>query len=456
MVLLDGSTDKGNIDNEAMLVVWCDLDGHDEKIHTRLSYFKLARPKHVTAEGLFEMLAHCLQCLGIQEVDVDNCKKLIGIGTDGASANIANAGLKGIMERKIEWIYWMWCLAHRLELALKNALNGTYFDFIDDMLLKLYYLYDRSPKKCRELMDIVEDLKEFLNFDDNGVKPIRANGTGWVTHKLCAMKRVLSKFSVYTHHLAALSVDSTVKSADWAKLKGYYLQWVNSKYILGCALFIDILTPCSIFSKVMQDDEIDILGALTSLLKTLRETETLASKPLSQWSIYAATLKKFTNEGERVVYQSQEVKLYRQAVEYYLSHYEDICQRVSDCIKSRLGWSDLQLMRDIILVLSTQGWEKLVRENHTLEEINRLVTRFKIPLQGSGAVIEEIDKEFGEMIEYAVNFISLSTLDYSSVWWKLFHCPSKCDWVNALTLVELLFSLPASNGKVERVYVLYQ
>ena len=35
-------------------------------------------------------------------------------------------------------------------------------------------------------------------------------------------------------------------------------------------------------------------------------------------------------------------------------------------------------------------------------------------------------------------------MDYSSVWWRLFHSPSKSDWLNALTLAELLFSLPAS------------
>ena len=176
------------------------------------------------------------------------------------------------------------------------------------MLLKLYYLYEKSPKKSRELVDIVTDLKEFLYFDDNGIKPIRSSGTRWVTHKLCAMKRILSKYSAYTHHLAALSVDPSVKSSDRAKLKGYYLQWTNTKYVLGCALFIHILMPCSIFSKVMQNDEIDILETLTSLLKTLHETETLATKPLEQWSTsYSATLKKFTNEDNKVCYQSQEV-----------------------------------------------------------------------------------------------------------------------------------------------------
>ena len=37
-LLLDGSTDTGNIDNEIILVVWCDKDTSDEKIHTRMAY----------------------------------------------------------------------------------------------------------------------------------------------------------------------------------------------------------------------------------------------------------------------------------------------------------------------------------------------------------------------------------------------------------------------------------
>ena len=45
------------------------------------------------------------------------------------------------MEEELEWIFWMWCLAHRLELAIKDALTGTFFDSLDEMLLRLYYLY---------------------------------------------------------------------------------------------------------------------------------------------------------------------------------------------------------------------------------------------------------------------------------------------------------------------------
>ena len=83
----------------------------------------------------------------------------MGITTDGAAANVAGNGLKGLVEKELEWIFWMWCLAHRLELAIKDALRSTMFDLVDEMLLHLYYIYEKSPKKCSELESIVTDLK---------------------------------------------------------------------------------------------------------------------------------------------------------------------------------------------------------------------------------------------------------------------------------------------------------
>lgn len=176
-LLMDGSTDKGNIDDELFLVLWCDIDGADEMVHTRMRFFAVARPKAVTARGLFECLESSLGRIGIEAIDVEHCKKLVGIGTDGVSTNIASAGLKGLVENQLPWIYWMWCLAHRLELAIKDALKSTSFDLTDDMLLRLYYIYEKSPKKCRELEEIVTELQQCLQFDSAGVRPVRANGS---------------------------------------------------------------------------------------------------------------------------------------------------------------------------------------------------------------------------------------------------------------------------------------
>ena len=65
---------------------------------------------------------------------------------------------------------------HRLEIVIKDGLRGTWFDLLDEILIRLYYLYENSPKKYREPESIVNDLKEAfdLNDEEQGVRPIRA------------------------------------------------------------------------------------------------------------------------------------------------------------------------------------------------------------------------------------------------------------------------------------------
>ena len=96
----------------------------------------------------FQVLEGGLQTLGIKEVSVEKCKKLVGVGTDGSKQH---SSIK--VKRSCGRVFWvvfflMWCLAHRLELAVKDALKGTCFNLIDELLLRLYYLYDKSPKRA--------------------------------------------------------------------------------------------------------------------------------------------------------------------------------------------------------------------------------------------------------------------------------------------------------------------
>ena len=113
-------------------------------------------------------MGNALQTLGVDNIldrlsvlGVQGKPILIGGGTDGASVNIAeHSGMKGKLQKQLPWLYWTWCYAHRLELACKDAFSSQLFKDIAEVLLRLYYLYAKSPKKSRELADIVEDLNE--------------------------------------------------------------------------------------------------------------------------------------------------------------------------------------------------------------------------------------------------------------------------------------------------------
>ena len=233
-------------------------------------------------------------------------------------------------------------------------------------------MYQKSPKKYQELEEVISDLQQCVVFDDAGIRPIRASGSRWASHKLNAMKRVLSKYGAYTSHLITLTSDASVKDVDCAKLRGYVSKWIDAKYLLGCAFFVNLLSPCAIFSKVLQEDDIDILEAFTILLRTVKDVNKLSDKLLEHWKTYSTTIKNITTTSSggkpENKYQCQGLRNLTQTKSFYEAKHQEYCASVTACLKSRFAWSDLTLIQDIITALATQGWQKCLDEEECESE----------------------------------------------------------------------------------------
>ena len=136
-----------------------------------------------------------------------------------------------------------------------------YLLFIDDVLMQLYYLYENSAKKCRELDD-VQNLKFCFTESESGPhatkgnRPLRACGTRFVAHKVAAINWLVDKYGAYLAHLVTLIENPSVKQTDKQKLKGYIMKWREGKVLIGCSFFHDLLKPCATLSKVLQNDEL--------------------------------------------------------------------------------------------------------------------------------------------------------------------------------------------------------
>ena len=140
------------------------------------------------------MLQRCERC--------DFAKRLIGFCSDGANVNKGNkTGVMAEIKKEISWLVFIWCMAHRLELAIKESLGGTKFNDIDEMLLNIYLLYEKSSKKLSQLEELAVNLKDLYEFTSKGIKPMRSNGTRWI-----------DKFGVYMQHLKDMSEDRSYKS----------------------------------------------------------------------------------------------------------------------------------------------------------------------------------------------------------------------------------------------------
>ena len=158
-ILMDGTTDAGNTEDELFVIMCFSKDDKAREVRSFARYLSVEEPNKVDACGLIDCIKLTLQTLGVDNVmdkeSVLGSKPiLVGVGTDGVNIAQAN-GVKGRMQRELPWLNWAWCYAHRLELACKNYFTSELFKSVADMLLRLYYLYSKSPKKLRELSDVV-------------------------------------------------------------------------------------------------------------------------------------------------------------------------------------------------------------------------------------------------------------------------------------------------------------
>lgn len=167
--------------------------------------------------------------------------------------------------------------------------KGSLFSAVDEMLLRVYYLYENSPKKCHELDQVIAAFRLCLEPDDlpseGGNRLLRACGTRSVSHEVVAIGRLIDRYGVYLAHLTTLTEDSSVREVDRQKLKGYVLKWRDYKMVLGCALFHDILKPAAIMCKASQYDDICVVSAIESTLKTSKAMESLIAHPLMTFQL---------------------------------------------------------------------------------------------------------------------------------------------------------------------------
>ena len=137
-LLTDGSTDSAVIKEEVLYLLFLN-EGKPE-----ITFFNIETPSYSTAEGLKEAISSAFKRTGMTEF----LTKLAGFNVDGASVNTGiHKGLAQLLPKSSPCLNFVHCFNHCFELAIKNAFKATFFEDIDTLLNKLYYLYRKSPKR---------------------------------------------------------------------------------------------------------------------------------------------------------------------------------------------------------------------------------------------------------------------------------------------------------------------
>ena len=136
---------------------------------------------------------------------------LVGGGTDGASVNIGETNNLKSLITQLKHYHGFFGLdaMHLPRTCLQRCFISCLLSAINDLLLCLYYIYEKSPKKSRDITTLIDDLKEVYHFLKGGSIPIRCQGTKWISYKRKALPHIVADM---VHVLLILSEDSSVKA----------------------------------------------------------------------------------------------------------------------------------------------------------------------------------------------------------------------------------------------------
>ena len=205
------------------------------------------------------------------------------------------------------------------------------------MFLRLYYLYHKAPK----------------GFHEGSVKPYKASGTRWITHKVKAMKITLMNWGVYIMHL-----DKSVPPSDQNKLKGYLKAWSQSKIPFLLALFIDVLSVVSNLSLVFQSDSIDVVSFCDAISKAKRQMERLQECSFETMPFVKNLLSKIEEKEPTFFYMNIPIENYEKAKGNIAKKKTEILENVSNYLSKRLEEEiDSETMfQHTPKILNCEGW----------------------------------------------------------------------------------------------------
>ena len=235
-VLSDGSTDNSVLERELVYVLFL------YRGKPRVTFLDIETPKSGDAKGILDCITKAFERIGLENYT----DRLVGLNVDGASVNLGkHRGVATRLKEMAPWLIAVHCFNHRLELGVKDAFTGIKaFEDVDELLLKLYYFYQKSPKRLRDLRSFAEE------FGESVPKPTKACGTRWINHKWSAMKIALENYGKYIGHLREASKGDS-------EMQGFLKKWTRARIPFQLAIYLDILSPIRRLSLGMQDEKHD-------------------------------------------------------------------------------------------------------------------------------------------------------------------------------------------------------
>ncbi|XP_053383489.1 zinc finger protein 862-like [Mercenaria mercenaria] len=409
-----------------------------------MKYLKLEQPENTKATGILEAINKAFTEFDLQ----DYKQKTVGFCSDGASVMMGSRrGVITLMkeEGNADWILSVWCLAHRLELAVKDSFKGTYMDKVIEMLVSIYQFYKCSAKRNKEANDIADLLGEHF------LKPEKANGTRWVNHKLKAVTKLLKNWPIIVTQMENYAEDNSNKAEDRARVRGYLIMLKQHKMLRYIAFVKDVLNEVAKISLLFQREDITVYSAVTKLQSaegTLRQM--------------------FDNDGPAVTELQHEIQdnqyrghtllnMLAEDCHSLITDRQRIVQSVIDCIAARF---DNIVSESIYLACNAfdhKNWplpnERAALLLYGVEDVRVVYRHFSTVLQNADCDLVNALSQWNDLKIHVANTARYATMHPLLVWQMISQEDSdKGDYKDILKVIHLTSVYPLSNASCERAF----
>ena len=357
--------------------------------------------------------------IGIESVH----QRMTNLSVDGASVNSGiHNGLGAKMRESTAWFSTIHCFNHSLELAVKATFNTTFFKEVDNMLLKLFYLYRESPKRLRELKMFGE------MYDQSIPKLYKSYGTTWIAHEVKAMEIALNNNGIYIKHLESLA-NTDSQALKRAEIAGEVKSKKNGKFLIHLAIYLDVLTPLKVIGLGFQKEKHDPTEAVRRIKEftwTMTKLQLLIDASLDSDNGGRLThlTKLFKEVDENNMYQEVKLVNFKIHKKSASAFYKEIITKLAEKMEDRFKVvSTSPVFENLILVLdvSMRPLEVNILSSYYNDEIFAVTNHYEQLLTQNGCDIFQIPMERDRLKSYLIPILkSQSKVDYLEVWKGIF------------------------------------
>ena len=260
-------------------------------------------------------------------------------------------------------------------------------------------------------------------------------------------------------HLESLIEDRSYSSLERAKFKGWHSKWTKARIPLLACLSIETLSPAKLLSKTFQSEDVDAVTTSSLLEQTRQQLARIERKDFFELPTVKRFLDKVKKDDNDDQYYFQDVILkdFVNAKESVSRKKNDWVTLISEALETRLASDESVSSKHGVSIINTEGW---ARSENNLEfcddAITSLYAFYEKPLNSAGfnGSISDLLEQWHNLVTYTVKYLEPQKTDYRKVWHMIYNSSRRKDWNLVLLLVELLFVLPVSNAKVERLFSL--